>query len=129
MQISRKRLCSPSVQVAQVVEEIIGCKWSISVLVCVRSGVLRPGAMEHFIPGISAKVLNQRLRRFLTFGILEKSVLPERPYHVEYHLTEFGKRFMRVLDVVDELQHYVDSRTDGQLQVERTGRQHRANLG
>lgn len=83
MEVSRKKLCSPSRQIAQVVEEIIGCKWSISVIGCVRSGVVRPGAMERSIPGISAKVLNQRLRRFLTYGILEKSVFQERPYHVE----------------------------------------------
>lgn len=113
MEISRKKLCSPSTQVAQVVEEIIGCKWSISVIGCVRRGVMRPGAMEQSISGISTKVLNQRLRRFLTFGILEKSVFQERPYHVEYKLTEFGQRFIRVLDVVDELQYYVDSRTVG----------------
>jgi DNA-binding HxlR family transcriptional regulator len=110
MEISRKKICAPSVQVAQMVEEIIGCKWSVSVMSCVRSGIVRPGAMERSIAGISTKVLNQRLRRFLVFGILEKAVYQQIPYRVEYRLTDFGKKFVRILDVVDELQHYLDQR-------------------
>lgn len=96
-----------------MVEEIIGCKWSVSVLGCVRKGIVRPGAMERSIAGVSTKVLNQRLRRFLTFGMLEKTVYQESPYHVEYRLTEFGQQFVRVLDVVEEIQRYMDSRRAG----------------
>lgn len=94
-----------------MVEEVIGCKWSVSVMSCVRKGIVRPGAMERSITGVSTKVLNHRLRRFLTFGILEKMVYQESPPHVEYRLTNFGEQFVRVLDVVDELQHYIDQRS------------------
>ena len=62
MESSRKIFCAASVQVAQMVEEIIGCKWSVSVMDCVRKGIVRPGAMERSIVGVSTKVLNQRLR-------------------------------------------------------------------
>jgi DNA-binding HxlR family transcriptional regulator len=96
-----------------MVEEIIGCKWSISIMNCVRRGIVRPGAMERSISGLSTKVLNQRLRRFLAFGILEKTVYRESPFHVEYKLTVFGQRFVRVLDVVDELQDYVSEHSVG----------------
>lgn len=44
--------------VARMVEDILGCKWSLVVLGLVRGGVRRPGAMEHAVPALSAKVLN-----------------------------------------------------------------------
>ena len=58
--------------VSRMVEDIVGCKWSLAVLGAVRGGVRRPGAMEHAIEGLSKKVLNERLSKLVRFGILEK---------------------------------------------------------
>ena len=110
---TRNAHCAPGIAVAEMVEQIIGCKWSVSVLGCLRRGVLRPGALERAIPGISTKMLNERLRRFLSFGIVDKTVYPVSPYHVEYRLTAFGAEFVRILDVVDELQQLLDVRNGG----------------
>jgi DNA-binding HxlR family transcriptional regulator len=87
-----------------MVEDIVGCKWSLAVLGSVRGGVRRPGAMEHAIEGISKKVLNERLRKLVRFGILEKRSFPEVPPRVEYRLTSFGERFAAVMDGVERLQ-------------------------
>ena len=51
--------------VARMVEDIVGCKWSLAVLGVVRDGVCRPGAMEHAIDGLSKKVLNERLNKLV----------------------------------------------------------------
>ena len=51
-----------SVQVSRMVEDVIGCKWSMAVLGLVRNGIYRPGAMERELPGLTTKVLNERLR-------------------------------------------------------------------
>ena len=59
-------------KVARMVEDIVGCKWSLAVLGAVRGGVCRPGAMEHAIDGLSKKVLNERLAKLVRFGILDK---------------------------------------------------------
>lgn len=87
-----------------MVEDIVGCKWSLAVLGLVRRGVRRPGAMEHAIDGLTAKVLNERLRKLMRFGILAKRSYPEVPPRVEYELTGFGRRFVRVLDAIDVLE-------------------------
>lgn len=91
--------------VARMVEDIVGCKWSLTVLGLVRQGVHRPGAMEHAVPGLSAKVLNERLRKLTRFGILEKESYPEIPPRVEYRLTPFGARFSAILDSIDALEN------------------------
>jgi DNA-binding HxlR family transcriptional regulator len=88
----------------QMVESIIGCKWSLTVLGLVRKGVRRPGEMEHAIEGLSGKVLNERLAKLVRFGILEKQTFAEVPPRVEYRLTPFGGRFIRVIDEVEALQ-------------------------
>lgn len=87
-----------------MVENIVGCKWSLTVIDQVRSGVRRPGAIEHSVPGLSQKVLNERLRKLVRFGILARESFPEVPPRVEYSLTDFGERFAGILDAIRELE-------------------------
>jgi len=82
---------------ARMVEDIVGCKWSLTVLGLVAGGVQRPGAMQRRVPGLSAKVLNERLRKLLRFGIIEREVHAEVPPRVEYRLTDFGRKFEGVI--------------------------------
>ncbi len=35
----------------QKLEDVVGCKWSVSVLMAVQDGVARPGALERHIDG------------------------------------------------------------------------------
>lgn len=98
---------SPS-EVALMVESIVGCKWSLVVLQLLREGVNRPGAMERSVPGLTAKVLNERLRKMVRFGICEKVVFPVTPPHVEYQLTKFGGKFITLLQGIDRLQSELD---------------------
>jgi DNA-binding HxlR family transcriptional regulator len=91
-------------RVDMLLEDVIGCRWTISVLRAVGRGVNRPGALERHIEGISTKVLSDRLRHFTRAGIFERIQFPEIPPRVEYHLTPFGKKFLRLLKEVERLQ-------------------------
>ncbi len=90
--------------VSRMVEDVVGCKWSLAVLGLVRNGVCRPGAIERAVPGLTTKVLNERLRKLVQFGILAREVYPETPPRVEYKVTPFGARFMKILDMVEQLE-------------------------
>ncbi|MEO8225326.1 MAG: helix-turn-helix domain-containing protein [Gammaproteobacteria bacterium] len=94
----------PTRNVARMVEQVLGCKWTVRVLAAIRQGVQRPGALEREIGGISTKVLNERLRKLVRFGVVERRAYPEVPPRVEYRLTHYGRRFSRVLDAVETLQ-------------------------
>jgi len=91
-------------RVDMLLEDVIGCRWTISVLRAVAGGVNRPGALERHIEGISAKVLTDRLRHFTRAGLFERLPYPEIPPRVEYRLTPFGKKFLRLLKEVEKLQ-------------------------
>lgn len=100
----RRRPAKPTKSVAGMMEDILGCKWSLTVLGLIRGGVHRPGAMEHAVEGLSAKVLNERLRKLIRYGIAEKRVFAEVPPRVEYRLTGFGTKFGTVLDEIEKLE-------------------------
>ena len=91
-----------------MVEAIYGCKWSLTVYQLLSLGINRPGQMVKNVEGLTTKVLNDCLRRNLEFGILERIAYPELPPRVEYNLTPFGQKFIRVLDQLDELQIEID---------------------
>jgi len=95
-----------------MVESIIGCKWSVALLCHLADGVHRPSALLRASPGLSQKVMNERLRKMLRFGIARRIVRGEKPpVEVEYHLTPFGRRFLKILDEVRKLQEAVDTGT------------------
>ncbi len=100
--ISEKSSAAPSVK--RMVEDVVGCKWSLSVLALVRRGVNRPGAMERSVEGLTTKVLNERLRKLVGYGVLRRKVYAEVPPRVEYGLTDFGCKFVEVLDVIESLE-------------------------
>src|SRR5437868_2437077 len=90
--------------VGRMVETVIGCKWSLTVLDLVGRDVSRPGEMERSIEGLTGKVLNDCLRRLVQFRVLEKRAYPEIPPRVEYSLSEFGQKFRSTLDALDALE-------------------------
>ncbi len=95
---------SKNVSVARMVEDIVGCKWSLSVIKAVRNDIVRPGEIQKSIHGISTKVLNERFNKMMKYGVLEKTIYPEVPPRVEYQLTDFGRKFVALLDQIDALQ-------------------------
>lgn len=98
-----------AIPVAAMVESIVGCKWSVRLLQLCSDGHRRPSAFLRACPGLSAKVMNERLRKMIRFGILARTVQGEKPpVEVDYVLTPFGRRFLKILDEVRRLQDDID---------------------
>jgi DNA-binding HxlR family transcriptional regulator len=60
------------------------------------------------VDGLTAKVLSERLRKLIRYGIVEREVFAEVPTHVEYRLTAFGARFSGVLEQIEKLQNSLE---------------------
>lgn len=70
-------------------------KWSLTIiLVLGGTGTMRFNELKRTIAGISAKVLTERLKRMERDGYLVRSVYPEVPIRVQYHLSEFGLGYL-----------------------------------
>lgn len=84
----------------RMVEDVLGCKWTVQLLAGIATGHRRPGRLRRAVTGISAKVLNQRLAALTSYGVLERRLLSPRPLHVEYHLTPKGLQLAQLIDEV-----------------------------
>ncbi len=95
--------------VSRMFESVLGCKWSLHVLGQIRKGVRRPVELHKSAPGLTEKVLNERLNKLLRFGLLERTVFAEAPPRVEYSLTAFGEKFVGVLDQIEALRKELEA--------------------
>jgi DNA-binding HxlR family transcriptional regulator len=84
-------------------EDVVGCKWSAAVLAAIGRGVTRPGQIERFIPGISTKVLTERLRKLLDYRLITRTEIAGKVPRTEYALTPTGKRLHSIIDSIREL--------------------------
>lgn len=93
-----------------MVEQIYRCKWSLTVYNLLKNDIKRPGEMVRSVDGLTTKVLNQCLRRNVKFGIIKRVAYPEIPPRVEYQVTSFGKKFIRILDDIEKLQEEIEKK-------------------
>jgi DNA-binding HxlR family transcriptional regulator len=84
-------------------EDVVGCKWSAAVLAAVACGVTRPVRLERFIPGISTKVLNERLRKLLDYELISRREFPGKVMRVEYSLTATGRKLAGIIEQLRDL--------------------------
>lgn len=90
--------------ISRMVEDVIGCKWTLTILQLIRQGTCRPGLLERSVEGLTTKVMNERLRKLVDYGIVERCAFAEIPPRVEYGLTPFGQKFATILDAIEELE-------------------------
>jgi len=65
--------------------------------------------MVRSVEGLTTKVLNDCLRKNLDFGIINRVAYPEIPPRVEYQITAFGRKFIRILDQIESLQREIET--------------------
>lgn len=89
--------CLQNVCPIQTVLEVLSSKWSVLILRELFSHKCRTHELLEALPGISSKTLTARLRELEVQGLLERTVYPEIPPHVEYCLTEKGQELRPVM--------------------------------
>jgi len=85
--------------------EMIGRRWSGAILQIMRGGVTRFSDLAAAIPGLSDRMLSERLKELEAEGLIERRVIPETPVRVEYRLTARGEALGSVLDAVLDWAH------------------------
>lgn len=99
--------------------ELIGRRWSGAVIRAMLSGATRFSDIVALVPGLSDRLLSDRLKQLEMEGILTRTVIPETPVRVEYGLTPKGEA---LADVVMAISHW--SETWLQAQSDPTSRCH-----
>lgn len=79
-------------------------QWTCYILwVLCTNGSLRFGELKRSIPGLSSKVLTERLRMLEESRIIFRNHVPTIPPQVTYGLTERGKELVTALDELFEI--------------------------
>lgn len=80
--------------------ELIGRRWTGAILRVMLSGTIRFSDVTAAIPGLSDRLLSERLKELEAEGIVTRTVIPETPVRIEYRLTEKGRALHDVIDAV-----------------------------
>ena len=80
--------------------ELIGRRWTGAILRVLLSGATRFSDVTAAVPGLSDRLLSERLKELEAEGIVTRTVIPETPVRIEYRLTEKGRALGNVMAAV-----------------------------
>jgi DNA-binding HxlR family transcriptional regulator len=80
--------------------ELIGRRWTGAILRAMMSGINRFGDFSTAIPGLSDKMLSERLKELEARGVISRRVTPDTPVRIEYELTEKGRDLQEVVQAL-----------------------------
>ena len=92
-------ICPPHVEAAM---DMLGKKWTGLILRSLVGGSIRFTEIAACVPGLSDRLLSQRLQELEEMGIVQRRVYSERPVRVEYSLTDKGLDLRSVLQAIQK---------------------------
>src|SRR5680860_1355010 len=82
--------------------ELVGRRWTGAILMVLLQGASRFTDIVHAVPGLSDRLLSERLKELESEGIVTRIVHPEMPVRIEYQLTGKGRDLSGVAEAVTE---------------------------
>lgn len=98
--------------------ELVGRRWTGAILSAMLMGATRFTDIIHAVPGLSDRLLSERLKELEANGIVVREVHPETPVRIEYQLTEKGRDLNDVIAALSEwANEWVDTPCSGAEQA------------
>lgn len=82
----------------QEILDVIGGKWSMSIIYALFTGKKRFSELERLIPGINTRMLVKELKNMEVNGIVTRQVFATVPPTVEYTLTIKGQKLEPIIN-------------------------------
>lgn len=82
--------------------ELIGRRWSGAILRALMSGASRFSDITAAVPGLSDRLLSERLKELEAEGIVNRIVTPSTPVRIDYRLTDKGHALNEVMLAISE---------------------------
>src|SRR5438128_1358799 len=88
--------------------ELIGRRWSGAIISVMLGGPQGFNELLAAVPGLSDRLLTERLRELESEGLVRRTVIPGPPVRVSYELTEAGKDLKPVIQCLGRwAEHWV----------------------
>jgi DNA-binding HxlR family transcriptional regulator len=85
------------------IQDILKCKWALLILGEISAGRARPSAIERAIPGLSHKILHERLNKLSGLAVVERVEMAAKSQAVAYRLTGYGRELGAILEDIRRL--------------------------
>ncbi len=85
--------------------ELVGGRWTGVIIRAMLAGKHRFGELAAAIPGISDRMLSERLKELEAAGIVVRTVYPETPVRIDYRLTPKGQALAGVVQAISDWAH------------------------
>ena len=82
--------------------ELIGRRWTGAIIFLLLKQTCRFATLRDAIPGITDRMLSERLQELEDEGLVERTVLPQPPVRVEYALTKKGRALAEPIGALSE---------------------------
>ena len=80
--------------------ELVGRRWTGAVLFLLLKQTCRFATLRDAIPGITDRMLSERLQELEEEGLVARTVVPDTPVRVEYSLTRKGRALTGAIDAL-----------------------------
>ena len=80
--------------------ELIGRRWNGAIIFMLLKQTCRFATLRDGIPGITDRMLSERLQELEAEGLVERTVVPETPVRVEYSLSKKGTALAEAVDSI-----------------------------
>jgi DNA-binding HxlR family transcriptional regulator len=80
--------------------ELIGSRWTGAIVRAMLTGLTRFSDVKQAIPGLSDRMLSERLKELEAEGVIERCVTPSTPVRIDYRLTEKGQALADIVMAV-----------------------------
>lgn len=81
---------------------LLGKKWVGLIIYTLMTGQKKFNDIEKFIPGLSSRLLNERLKELEKNGIVKKNIYNESSIRIEYELTRKGLDLQNMFSKIGE---------------------------
>lgn len=88
---------------AQALLKMLSGKWKPEIFRLAADGPLRFSSLLREINGSNKQTLSVALRELEEIGLLQKTIIKEKPLHIEYNLTETGKSLLSIFEQLENL--------------------------
>jgi DNA-binding HxlR family transcriptional regulator len=82
---------------------LIGKRWTLPILAALLEGPARFSELARAVPGLSERVMSERLQELCEAGLVQRRIEPGPPLGTSYQLTPTGERLRPAL------QHLMDA--------------------
>ncbi|MEX1022792.1 MAG: helix-turn-helix domain-containing protein [Dehalococcoidia bacterium] len=101
--------------------ELVGRRWTGAIIRAMLAGHTRFSDIAATVPGLSDRLLSERLKELAGEALIERSVHDDAPGRVEYRLTEKGRELAPVIEALSAwAQSWVPADIEGDREAVRT---------